>query len=187
MILSELESRIRNHPEPLVVMGIGAPGTRKTELLKPLVGISDFPAVILSSNRTRARLNHLDKSILWGLKRDVQDAKIRRSLFNAAAEYLYNGRGVSVIYDGTNDDPFQRREDIEMFRSEFGAKAVIGMYFDASYDVAYERVLSKQPDRSLIMSFFTSRQLLQYKPPQMSEGFDEIIHVDTTNDHPVIS
>ena len=187
MILPELESRVRKHPEPLVVMGMGVPGTRKTELLRPLERIPDFPAIRLSPGRVEARLRRLDKYAFRELGRERGDAKVRRNLFITAAECLYDGNGVSVIYDAPNADSAERREDVEMFRHEFGAKAIVGVYFMADDYVAYERVMSKKTSSSTARDFYNIRRLLLNDPPHMDEGFDEIIYVDTTNGQPVIT
>lgn len=175
--------RLSDYPRPLVVMGIGVPGARKSELLKNLERIPDLSAIHLSPSKVQARLAESNNSAFDGLDLERKEAKIRRHLYSTAASYLSDGLGVSVIYDADNADHERRREDVQMFREEFGARAIIGVSFSVDTDVALERL---GPVKSLfteqrMQRFWDSRRMLLKNPPCIEEGFNEIIPIDTTD------
>lgn len=177
----ELEKKLVDYPQPLVVMGIGLPGAHKSSLLRSLEYVNDLPAIHLNY----ARVREMTPSREWRAyepDNEIREAKIRRQMHRIAGSFLNEGQGVSIIYDADNTDPFQRRDDIDMFRNEFGAKALVGVLFSRNEEAALSQLLSSKGHTQLkISQFHEASRLLRDHPPAINEGFDEVIHVDTSN------
>ena len=176
----ELPNFIRSHEEPLVLMGVGLPGVQKSKHLRPLANLSDFPALYVSSPMVRSSILRAEENAFEGLTRSMASAKVRRQLHRTAAEHLLDGNGVSVVVDDVNNNVERRREDVTMYRNEFGAKAVLAVLFTADTDLTYQLLSMRNSSPLPRERFDKLAKMIENNPPCIDDGFDEVAIIDTT-------
>lgn len=174
----EIESHLRDLPQPLLIMGVGAPGAGKSRVLRPLA--EKLPALYLNAGE----VSRSDKKVdLQGkvLQIDWETAS-KQKLIEAtwstiqfsAQEAL--GEDRSVIFDATNRDAERRRQDAKLFY-QLGAQSLVAVYFEVDLEVANQRRIGYQgavkwEDVTKIHKAITAQ------PPTIKEGFDKVINLD---------
>lgn len=146
---------------PKVIMGIGAPGSGKTTVLKKFAEKYKYVYVCPDDLRAKIARDAADQS----KNAEVWDAA-RRDTTQALA------RGETVVFDATFAYPRGRKEFIAFARAN-GADAVQGLFVATSLGVAEERnaLRERRVPEEVVKRMHGS---LRDEPPSVLDGFDSV-------------
>jgi predicted kinase len=143
----------------LAIIAIGAPGTGKTTVLKPLA--EQYGLVYINRDDIRQEL--------WG---DATDQSKNKEVWEEATRRTHAAlsSGRSVVLDSTFVELWKRKDALALVR-EAGATRVIGVVADIDEEEAQRR--NSLRDRKVpahVISWMYEQ--LEKESPQLDEGFD---------------
>lgn len=171
-----LANRLKVYEPPFGIVGIGLPGTNKSEVLRPLADALNPTAEYLTYKMIEAQMYQADINF----NRQKQSHQVRKTwaqLYRTARVAIEEER--PVIIDATNTSEKRRWTTINQFRREMGVGAVVGVYFKVDDpEVALERILARRPTISTEAFEHMSRDLRLFAPSRKYENFDDIIEIN---------
>jgi predicted kinase len=144
---------------------IGLPGSGKSSISRPFAEKNDY--VYISSDAVRLEVTHDPYDM--SREMEVWDEIKRRIRENLEAQH-------TVVLDSTLTSEKVRSQILELAR-ECGVQKIQGLYVDIPEEVSRERNAGREvvvPDEHITRM---SKRLEEF-PPELSEGFDSIIHLD---------
>jgi uncharacterized protein len=147
------------------IVTIGLPGSGKSSISKPFAEKNGY--VYISSDEARLEItgNSYDKP----REMEVWDEIKRRIRENLEA-------GRTVLLDSTLTNEKARPQILELAR-ECGVQKIQGLYIDIPEEISKERNAGREnvvPEEHIDRM----KERLEQFPPELSEGFDSIIHLD---------
>jgi predicted kinase len=147
-----------------VIVGIGVPGCGKTTYLKPLaerIGIEYINPDDIRQELTGDASNHSHEEQVWSAVHSRVIGALKR-----------NGAVVDATYTKVKD----RRQLIELCRKN-GANEIIAYWFKLPLSLCLERNSKRQrivPESAIVRM----HNRLALHPPELHEGFDQIIEIN---------
>ncbi len=157
--IENVVSRIVESQPPVVVLGVGIPGSGKTTLFRRLAHELTVPFIEVDELRHKALYSDSSGLVVELLAKFV-DTEVARQIMQG---------GVALV-DSTNCDHEMRATDIARYRG-MGAKTIGALWFDSTLDTAFAHDRSRRksvgPD---IISYM--QRALSISLPSIEEGFD---------------
>lgn len=153
---------------PVLLVGIGLPGSGKTTILKPLA--VELDAVYVNRDDIREELTG-----------DASNHSMEREVTATANRRVAQGlkQGNHVIVDATHNSQRSRKEIIR-FARRYGSSMIIGLYVNVDIDIS----LLQNSKRNRVVPEEVVQQMhtrLRESQPRIEEGFDILL---TTNPAP---
>jgi predicted kinase len=146
---------------PTVYMGIGVPGAGKTTYWKKF--LTDHRAVYVCPD-------------------DSQHPVVWEKAFDQVQAALASGQ--DVIVDGASIGVKHRREDIAKYRG-WGADKIIGYWFKTPLELSEQR--NRERDKAIPEGVIpTVYARLEQQPPELADGFDEIVVITDADTAPTV-
>lgn len=147
-----------------LILGIGAPGSGKSTILKPFAEERGYHYI--SSDEIREEL-------FGDAKDQSNNAAVWREVNRRVSDVLHAGH--AVVVDATFAEQDRRREFVQFGRSQ-GADRVLGVYVAVPYAVAVER--NGLRERSVpVHALNRMHNMLMENPPHTDDGFDAVFRV----------
>jgi predicted kinase len=175
----ELESHLRELPQPFLLMGVGVPGSHKSHLLGPLaerVSALHLNAGDVSRSDKKVNLQGEVLQIAWDTASNQERIDATWDTIQYSAhKALEEGR--SVIFDATNRDAERRKRDAHLFY-QLGAQSIVAAYFAVDLSVAQQRRRMEYGDAVNGDDIIKIHHMITAQPPTIKEGFDKVITLD---------
>lgn len=156
---------------PRAVVGIGLPGTGKTDVLRKRSQKLGEAFICIQDIRRRPQFESCPP--------EQRNSAVWKAAYEEIEAALRQGR--DVVIDAANSDRHFRKELVEHCR-QAGATCVIGLRFSVPLQLVQKsnaESADPMPDEALASM---NRQLDQW-PPQKSEGFNEIRFIRMSQTH----
>ena len=168
---------------PTVVMGVGANGLGKSEVLSALASEYEPEALYVTYPKIRSYLAMTDPEF----ERDfdsIRQAKVGSAIRTISADYLYAQGSVVVDIGHTNQEG--RRANASYF-CQLGISGVMAVHFTVEDEYAAVGRYDGSGRGKRIMTH--ALRSLRIHPPTCEEGFDKLVTVDATdkNDMKIVS
>lgn len=156
--------------QPLVVMGIGVPGSGRSTLLDQVAWLGGPHSPIINVDSIRNRFvrmrasRHLERFTDHEVQRQVQES--------------ISSTGIAII-DAPNVEKSKRIADIECYRN-MGAVAIGAVFLDTPIEYIVENN-TRRVVPLLSGAIYQMEGQLQYQPPATDEGYDWILKINHDN------
>lgn len=184
MIARELLNEVRELGDgPTVVMGVGANGLGKSEVLSALASEYEPEALYVTYPKVRSFLDKSDPEFARDSD-NLRQIKIGNAIRMMSADYLCAQGSVVLDIGHTN---YEARRNNAKYFGQLGISGVMAVHFTVQNEFAAVGRYDGSGRGKRIMTH--ALKALRIHPPTCDEGFDKLVTIDATdkNDMKIVS